>query len=803
MDRLPRDSLDGSGHSGSEPPSAGRAGQAAGSAQAECAAPEATLEQLRKSEARLRALIETTSDMVWEVDARGVYTYVSPRVRDLLGYEPEEVIGRTPFDLMPPEEARRIRPIFQSIAARRVPFSLLQNVNRRKDGRLVVLETNGIPFFDKNGALAGYRGVDRDITERRRIEEQLRAKSAQLSIYARVVEHSPDLVIVFDREYRLRLANPAYLAFRGKPTEQVLGHKASEMLGDRTFESLVRPQLERAFAGATVQFGAWFTSPRLGPRFLDVAYYPLRLDDTIEYVVALMRDQTERERARAERERLLAEIETERRRFQTVIDRAQVAIVVLRIPDLTFEIINPAAQAYLPGVEARGKPLSEISPASTPFVRPLIERVLSTGEPYRAVDAPLMVRRTSGGPLQQAFFSFTLVPLRAADGHIDSILGMAIETTEQVRARQRIEELAREAEARATTLDATLNSIADGLIVVGSGDELLRVNAAAANALGLPAGGLPQSSRELWEMLHAETPEHQPIPFELSPGQRALRGETLRGLILVIHPRPGRTVWTSGAAAPVRGRDGQIVGAIITFTDITPLHELQEQRDDILRAVSHDLRNPLAGVLGHAQLLLRMLERAGLTGREAQSARAIVAGCERMNAMIQDLVDTVRSESGQLRLERKPVDLPSFVADLLQRQAQVMETGRIRVEPAPLPPALADPTRLERIMLNLLSNALKYSAPGTEVTVRFRQRNGEIITAVADRGPGIAPEDLPRLFQRYYRPTAGRERREGVGLGLYIAKMLVEAHGGRIWAESKLGEGSVFSFSLPVAGRET
>jgi len=765
----------------------------------ECAGLAEAQRETRRSEARLRDLIETTSDMVWEVDARAVYTYVSPRIRDLLGYEPEEVLGRTPFDLMPPEEARRVRPIFEGIAARRQPFWMLENVNRRKDGRLVTLETNGVPFFDERGALAGYRGVDRDITERKRFEEELRAASERLRIYARIIDGSPDLVVVFDREYTLQLVNPAYLAFRGRPVEQVLGHKAAEMLGDEVFRNLVRPQLERAFAGETVQFGTWFTSPRLGPRYLEVMYYPLPVDGTVEYVAALMRDQTAREQARAERERLLAEIEAERRRFQTVIDGAPVAIAVIRVPDLTFELLNQAAQAYLPGIQALGRRIEEVSPITTPAIRPIFEHLLATGEPFHAVDAPIMVRRTAGGPVEQAYFTYTLVPLRAANGHIDAILGMAIETTAQVRARQRIEELAREAEARATTLDATLNSIADGLFVITSDDELLRINPAAAGMLGLPAGGLPATGRELWALMHAETAERQPIPFELSPGQRALRGQTVHGLVMVLHAPAGRTVWTSSSAAPIRARDGSITGAVVTLTDITAQHALQEQREDILRAVSHDLRNPLAGVMGHAQLLLRMLERAGLTGHEAESARAIIAGCQRMNAMIQDLVDTAHSEAGQLRLERRPLDLPPFVREVVERQSAAMDTRRIRVQAAVVPPVLADPARLERILVNLFSNALKYSDPGTEVTVRFEHRDGEVITSVTDRGPGIAPEELPRLFQRYYRPAAARERREGMGLGLYITKMLVEAHGGRIWAESELGEGSVFSFSLPIA----
>jgi PAS domain S-box-containing protein len=132
-----------------------------------------TEEALRGSEERFRSLAETTSDWIWEVDTNGIYTYVSPKVKDLLGYEPDEVIGKTPFDLMIPNEAKNVSEKFRAIVESRRPFTGLENTNLRKDGRYVVLETSGVPFFDPSGNLLGYRGIDRDITERRKAEEEL------------------------------------------------------------------------------------------------------------------------------------------------------------------------------------------------------------------------------------------------------------------------------------------------------------------------------------------------------------------------------------------------------------------------------------------------------------------------------------------------------------------------------------------------------------------------------------------------------------------------------------------------------
>ena len=137
-------------------------------------------EALRESEGKFRSLVETTSDWIWEVDANGIYVYASPKVKDLLGYEPEEIVGRTPFDLMVPEEAKHVAEEFNAFMEACELFYGLENLNLHKDGRTVLLESSGVPILDTNGRLLGYRGIDRDITERKKAEEELRKHREQL-----------------------------------------------------------------------------------------------------------------------------------------------------------------------------------------------------------------------------------------------------------------------------------------------------------------------------------------------------------------------------------------------------------------------------------------------------------------------------------------------------------------------------------------------------------------------------------------------------------------------------------------------
>jgi signal transduction histidine kinase len=245
---------------------------------------------------------------------------------------------------------------------------------------------------------------------------------------------------------------------------------------------------------------------------------------------------------------------------------------------------------------------------------------------------------------------------------------------------------------------------------------------------------------------------------------------------------------TSHAAEKARG---ELEGTV------AELRSLQSEREDLLRAVSHDLRNPLQIVLLQAERIHRLAPADAV--KERKAADTICAAAKLMAVLIRDLVEAVRLEAQAVVLAREPVDLARWIPERLALQAGVLDVGRVEVAiEQGLPPVSADPIRLERVLTNLVANALKYSTPPAPVRVGVARRDGAVLVSVSDRGVGIAPEDVPRLFQRFQR---GRltQRTEGLGLGLYIVRTLVEAHGGRVWVESVPGEGSTFSFTLPIA----
>src|SRR5262249_37072800 len=176
---------------------------------------------LQKSEQRFRVLVEATSDWVWEVDEHGVFTYSSPKICDILGYEPEEIVGKTPLDLMPSDEAHRIESLFAPIVTARQSFRGIECVYLHRDGRRIVLECGGVPVFDSVGRFRGYHGIDRDITERKRATEEARHNHALL---ASIIENIPDMIFVKDaKTLKFVRFNQAGEQLLGYPRESLIG----------------------------------------------------------------------------------------------------------------------------------------------------------------------------------------------------------------------------------------------------------------------------------------------------------------------------------------------------------------------------------------------------------------------------------------------------------------------------------------------------------------------------------------------------------------------------------------------------
>ncbi len=223
-------------------------------------------------------------------------------------------------------------------------------------------------------------------------------------------------------------------------------------------------------------------------------------------------------------------------------------------------------------------------------------------------------------------------------------------------------------------------------------------------------------------------------------------------------------------------------------------------RDDMLAVVSHDLRNPLSAILANAGVLVRKAPAGDEGDRVRRRGEAIKRSAARMNHLIRDLLDMARIESRKLHIERSTHELAALVADALEMFQPLAGEGQIHLAAEPVDAALrlaCDRERILQVFSNLLGNALKFTPPGGNIRLLARSTESAVQLGVADTGAGIAAENLENIFDRYWQVQASG--RAGAGLGLSIARGIVEAHGGRIWAESELGAGSTFWFTVPCA----
>ncbi len=343
-------------------------------------------------------------------------------------------------------------------------------------------------------------------------------------------------------------------------------------------------------------------------------------------------------------------------------------------------------------------------------------------------------------------------------------------------------------------LKAILASMSEGVLVVGADGRALLANPAfrrlfelsgeVAGRAMLEIARQPELERVVETTLRSGGPQHAEIE---------LRGVERRCLELVAGPLPAER--EDGASAE---------GAVVVVRDTTEFNRLIEMRRDFVANVSHELKTPLAAIRGYAETL-----RDGALAEPATAARfteRILRQCKRLQALLDDLLTLSRLESLERAPQREPVDLAAIVQRAVDLMAETAEEKRVEVkveaqEVPPIPRLAGDAEGLERLIVNLLDNGIKYNRLQGRVTLRLKTEGGQVVLEVADTGIGIPQDALGRIFERFYRVDKGRSREDGgTGLGLAIVKHVVQAHGGAVDVESRLGQGSTFRVRLPLAG---
>jgi PAS domain S-box-containing protein len=343
----------------------------------------------------------------------------------------------------------------------------------------------------------------------------------------------------------------------------------------------------------------------------------------------------------------------------------------------------------------------------------------------------------------------------------------------------------------AAELEAVLGQMADGLAMMDRNGRVVYINEAGRKI----SGRVSRAPRDPLDVDYSYVRNREGKPFKPDevPLNRALRGEVVTNAVWRLMRADGSEVVVQGSAAPVRGPDGELLGAVSAFRDITSQIELEAEKDQFLSLVAHELRTPITVIGGYAQLMARR----NAAGQPVDAPLAVMnRQLKSLIALIDELLDLSRLQTGKLELHPAPVAYPDLVRAVVDDIAVMHPDRRIDVRVPDSLVVQADPVRVRQVLVNLLDNAAKYGPGDATITVRVVQDERGLVTTVCDGGPALPEEDRTRIFERFYRSPSSNGQSAGLGIGLHLSRAIVEQHGGRIWIVD--GETCCFAFSLPV-----
>ena len=346
-------------------------------------------------------------------------------------------------------------------------------------------------------------------------------------------------------------------------------------------------------------------------------------------------------------------------------------------------------------------------------------------------------------------------------------------------------------------LSSILNFSGDGIITVDSSLRITGFN----QAMETMTAWHPHEviGRFYYDVLRPSDPQGKTLGLDRDPLLQAIStGRTVLNRELILLTRDGQRVNVSVTAAAIQAPQGQPSSGVLNVRDITRTREAEQLRSTFLSVVSHELQTPIAIIKGYASTLAR--EDAHLdTAALRERLHAIEEEADRLNHLVGNVLYVSRIQAGGLTMERGELDLSEMTRSVVRRFHARSPDRKISARfPAETPLVYADRGRIEEVLLNLLDNAVKYSPRGEDIRVRGQVTDDEVIVSVTDAGQGIPLREQERIFERFQQLDNSASRRTpGTGLGLYICRAIVEAHGGRIWVQSELGVGSTFFFSLP------
>ncbi|MCS6814832.1 MAG: PAS domain S-box protein, partial [Cyanobacteria bacterium] len=754
-------------------------------------------------------LLEQVKDSIITTDLEGNIISWNRASETMFGYTAEEAIGQHITLIYP--------PTLHETLMTNVILPLQQHGQHETE--VTVQRKSGEQFDiflslsfkrDACGNPTGMIGYSVDISDRKRAEIQLQQQEQFLrSIYDGVNMHIFVVDVAADGEFRFAGWNRAVEEMYHIPSYAAVGKTPVELFGAETGQLLCQRYQHCVQVGIAVTYEDCYVIQEQ-ENWWSVTLNPLRDNDgRIGRLIGTALNITDRKHTEA--------ILQEREAFlRSIYDGSQNQIFVWSVSD-DGEFRHTGWNAHTEKVtglrsqDCKGKTPEEILGDSFGNkVRQNLIRCCDCGETISYEEyLPFQ-----GQPL---WWYTTLSPLQRDNGQIYSIVGSTIDITKLKQAEAALQE----ALAEALGLNAILDNLADGLLVTDTDGRVSRYNPALLELYGLEGEGLL-----------GEDVIDLPMPglADLLAQTYASPDEVFTSEILLSQDRVGHATATTIYKPSVEGSDDAELwlGAAVLIRDITAQREIDRMKTDFISTVSHELRTPLTSVLGFASIIKEKLDEDIFpyiqnTDRKLQRAlkkvdtniSIIVSEAERLTTLINDVLDIAKMEAGKVEWHMQPLNPVEVIEQAIAATSALFETSGLTLRQeisGDLPQVMGDRDRLIQVLINLISNAVKFTEQGS-ITVRATVRSGgvsstmtepvpegaSLVISVIDTGIGIAPDDQPKVFEKFKQVgDTLTDKPKGTGLGLPICQQIVNYHGGTIWVESELGVGSTFSFTLPI-----
>jgi PAS domain S-box-containing protein len=687
--------------------------------------------RLEQERARIAAILRYSDDAIISKTLDGTITEWNSGAERIYGYAAHEIAGKSITTIFPADKQDEFDTIMDRLKAG-AHIDHYETVRIHKEGREIFVSVSISPIRDSAGDITGAVTIARDITERKRAQQRIQESEERLRLALEAGEIGTwdwyvdtDEVVWSSNMERLHGLEPG--SFGGTFAEYQEGiHPDDRELVLGTIQQTLHEQSE-----------------------YQIEYRSLRADGSIHWLGAQGRvirdnrgrpvrmtgvcfDITERKRVEQMQARLMrqlesahAEADAERTRLQELFHHAPAMMARLEGPDHVFTLAN---DRYLQAIGYRdviGKPvLMALPEVKEQGVVELLDEVYLTGKTIVRSELPVQIDIRGDGTLDQRYYSFAYQPIRAPSGTVTGVLVHAVDLTDHVRARKRVEQLAAVTASERDRLQQIIDVLPEGIALSDERGEIYLSNSAAREIWGQapPDGGI-----DTYEVFGAYFPDGTPYPVQDLPLSRSvLRGETVLGeQLLIRHAETGQLNTVLVNSVPLRDSDGTITGGAAVFQDISSLKEFERQRDEFLQAVSHDLKNPLTTIQGYAQMLRKTFmedsERSELAIGHIESAT------KRAIAMLDELLDLTRFQMGHpLELARVDMDLVQLAMRLAEQYETTSRSHEVRfMSSLPTLKGYWDEIRLERVLGNVLSNAIRYSPEGGLITIRVDREGDE------------------------------------------------------------------------------